>query len=76
MICSSRKVNLSVPLGITRASLNRLLNGHLDGISIDKLVGIHARLGRNVSVKSTRKPKAALQRERRSTAADQASGKR
>jgi predicted XRE-type DNA-binding protein len=46
-------------LGITRPSLNRLLNGHLDGISIDKLVAMHARLGRTVSVKSTRKRKAA-----------------
>lgn len=46
-------------LGITRPSLNRLLNGHLDGISIDKLVAMHARFGRSVSVKSTRKPKAA-----------------
>ena len=46
-------------LGITRPSLNRLLNGHLDGISIDKLVAMHARFGRTVSVKSTRKRKAA-----------------
>ena len=46
-------------LGITRPSLNRLLNGHLDGVSIDKLVAMHARLGRIVSVKSTRKRKAA-----------------
>ena len=46
-------------LGITRPSLNRLLNGHLDGVSIDKLVAMHARLGRTVSVKSTRKRKAA-----------------
>ena len=46
-------------LAVTRPSLNRLLNGHLDGISIDKLVAMHARLGRTVSVKSTRKRKAA-----------------
>ena len=46
-------------LAVTRPSLNRLLNGHIDGISIDKLVAMHARLGRTVSVKSTRKRKAA-----------------
>lgn len=46
-------------LGITRPSLNRLLNGHLDSVSIDKLVGMHARLGRYVSVKSTKKRSAA-----------------
>lgn len=46
-------------LGITRPSLNRLLNGHLDSVSIDKLVGMHARFGRNVSVKSTKKRSAA-----------------
>ncbi len=42
-------------LAITRPSLNRLLNGHLDSVSIDKLVGMHARLGRTISVKSTKK---------------------
>ena len=46
-------------LGITRPSLNRLLNGHLDSVSIDKLVGMHARLGRSVSVKSTKRRSAA-----------------
>lgn len=46
-------------LGITRPSLNRLLNGHLDSVSIDKLVGMHARLGRNIAVKSTKKRSAA-----------------
>ena len=46
-------------LGITRPSLNRLLNGHLDGVSIDKLVGMHARLGRTISVRSTKKRSAA-----------------
>ncbi len=46
-------------LRITRPSLNRVLNGHLDGVSIDKLVAMHARLGRNVSVKSTKKRRAA-----------------
>lgn len=46
-------------LGITRPSLNRLLNGHLDGVSIDKLVALHTRLGRTVSIKSVRKRRAA-----------------
>jgi len=46
-------------LGITRPSLNRVLNGHLDGVSIDKLVAMHARFGRTVSIKSTRKRQAA-----------------
>jgi predicted XRE-type DNA-binding protein len=46
-------------LGITRPSLNRLLNGHLDSISIDQLVGMHARFGRTVSVKSTKRRSAA-----------------
>ena len=46
-------------LGITRPSLNRLLNGHLDSVSIDKLVGMHARLGHNVSVTNTKKRSAA-----------------
>jgi len=46
-------------LGITRPSLNRLINGHLDGVSIDKLVALHTRLGRKVSIKSVRKRQAA-----------------
>ena len=56
---SLTQVEAAKLLCISRPSLNRLLNGHLDGVSIDKLVGMHARLGRTVSIKSAKKRSAA-----------------
>jgi len=41
-------------LGVSRPRLNRLLKGKLDGISIDKLVAMHDRIGKRVSVRVSR----------------------
>lgn len=42
-------------LGISRPKLNRVLNGKIDGISIDKLVEMNERIGNNVIVKTIKK---------------------
>lgn len=46
-------------LGVSRPRLNRLLNGNLDGITIDRLVAMHDRFGKLVSVRVTRRRSAA-----------------
>lgn len=46
-------------LGISRSRLNRLLKGHLDKISVDKLIAMHERLGAAVSVTVTPRQDAA-----------------
>jgi predicted XRE-type DNA-binding protein len=41
-------------VGTTRPALNRILNGKLDKLSIDKMVQMNHRLGKRVTVKVTK----------------------
>jgi len=41
-------------IGTTRPALNRILNGKLDKLSIDRMVQMHHRLGKQVSVRVTK----------------------
>ena len=41
-------------VGTTRPALNRILNGKLDKLSIDKMIQMTHRLGKDVSVKVTK----------------------
>lgn len=46
-------------VGTTRPALNRILTGKLDKLSIDKMVQMHYRLGKQVTVKVTQPRKSA-----------------
>ena len=48
--------------GVDRPMLNKVMRGKLTGVTIDKMVQIHSRLGKSVDVKVKRQPRRGTER--------------